>query len=188
MVCAYCGAEVSSSGSTFCARCGRSLEVLQNASVPAAVQAPASPGVTELRGVTGWLLLLCIGLTLGIPLLTAYNWSKIIGKGIEPFPWSSLLISIAMAGFSFVAGLLLWRVHPKAVPVAKAYFMAEMALPIVFGARLLIEMASSRIQMSPWTIFAVFFRPVLMALVGYLYLMKSKRVRATYSTAASASA
>lgn len=188
MVCGYCGAEVPGSGSTFCSRCGRSLEIPKIATVPVAIQPLSSPISTELRGVGGWLLLLCIGLTVGIPLLTAFNWSRIIGKGIEPFPWSSLVISIVMATFSFIAGFMLWRIHPKAVPVAKAYFIAEMALPIVFGARLLIEMASSRIEMSPWTIFAVFFRPILMAVVGYLYLAKSKRVRATYSLAASASA
>ena len=93
-----------------------------------------------------------------------------------------------MASFSFIAGLFLWTVRPNAVSIAKAYFIAEMSLPVVFGARLLIEMASSRIEMSAWTIFAAFVRPILMALVGYLYLVRSKRVQATYSKAASAKA
>ena len=152
----------------------------------AAIQTPHSGLSRDLRGVSGWLLLLCIALTIGIPLLTAYNWSKMIGVGLESFPWFSLLISIVMATFSFTAGVLLWRVLPHAVVVAKAYFLAEMALPVVFAARVLVEMASTRIEMSPWTIFAVFVRPILMAMLGYLYLAKSKRVRTTYSQASAA--
>jgi hypothetical protein len=183
MACGYCGAEIADPSSTFCARCGRLLEISQPV-----VQAAYAGALESLHGVAGWLLLLCIVLTIGIPLLTAYNWSKVIGIGIASFQWFSLLISIVMATFSFIAGLLLWRVHPRAVPVAKAYFVAEMALPIIFGARLLIEMASTRIQMSPWTILAAFVRPILMAMVGYLYLVKSKRVRATYSRASAAAA
>lgn len=183
MVCGYCGAEVPDLGSTFCTRCGRSLQAAEG---PSAVT--PKPAATHLRGVSGWLLLLCIALTIGIPLLTAYNWSKIIGIGSESFPWFSLLISVVMATFSFIAGLFLWTIRKNAVPVTKAYFLTEMALPVFFGARLLIEMASTRIEMSPWTIFAVFVRPILMAVLGYLYLVKSKRVRATYSHASVAGA
>ncbi|HZQ67758.1 MAG TPA: hypothetical protein VFA68_04490 [Terriglobales bacterium] len=132
--------------------------------------------------------MLCIALTIGIPLLTAYNWSKLFGIGVSPFPWFSLGVSVVMAGFSFIAGLFLWTVRPNAVPIAKAYFVAEMALPIVFGGRLLIEVASTRIEMSGWTIFAAFIRPILMAVTGYLYLVRSRRVRATYAKAAAANA
>lgn len=182
MVCGYCGAEVSDRSATFCARCGRSLRAAQTAIAP--VSPP--PATDTPHGVAGWLLLLCVALAIGIPLLTAYNWSKVFSFSFSTFPWFSLGVSVVMASFSFIAGLMLWRMHPRAVPIAKAYFLAEMALPVVFGARLLIEMLSTRIEMSPWTIFAVFVRPILMALVGYLYLVRSKRVRATYSQATAA--
>jgi zinc-ribbon domain len=184
MICGYCGAEVSDSSSKFCARCGRSLEVSQ----PADVQVQHSTNSGNLNGVSGWLLLLCIALTLGIPFLTAYNWVKFSSRGIGQIPISSLAISIVMAAWSFTAGFLLWTIRPNAIRVAKAYFVAEMALPFVFGLRFLIELLSSRVEMSGWTIFAVFFRPLILGLIGYLYLQRSERVRATYARAASAAA
>jgi len=93
-----------------------------------------------------------------------------------------------MAGWSFTAGLFLWTVRPNAVRIAKAYFIAEMCLPFVFGVRLLFDLFSSRVEMSPWTVFAVFFRPLLLGGIGYLYLRRSRRVQATYSKAVSVSA
>jgi len=181
MVCAYCGAEVSGQP-TFCPRCGRSLEAAQ----AGIAVAPALPATDTPHGVGGWLLLLCLALTIGIPLLTAYNWSKVFSFGFSNFPWFSLGLSVVMASFSFIAGVLLWKVHPRGLPVAKAYFVTEMALPVFFGARLLIEMLSTRIEMSAWTIFAAFIRPILMGLLGYLYLVRSRRVQATYSQARAA--
>ncbi len=182
MVCSFCGAEVSDQRSTFCGRCGRPLANAQPA-VPATSISPSN----ALHGVQGWLLLLCIALTIGIPLLTAYNWSKIFSYGVTPFPWFSLGLSIVMALFSFFAGISLWTVRTNAVRIAKAYFITEMIVPFVFGARLLIEVATSRVEMSAWNIFAVFVRPILMAVIGYLYLTRSKRVQATYGKTLSAS-
>ena len=183
MICGYCGAEVSDQRATFCARCGRALEHVQPA-----VLVPANPGSSDLYGVRGWLLILCIFLAVAIPLLTAYNWSKLFAFHVSPFPWFSLILSIVMALFSFFAGISLWTIRSNAVRIAKAYFIAEMVMPFLFGARLLIEITSGRVEMSPWNIFAVFVRPILMGLIGYFYLARSKRVHATYGDAASYSA
>jgi hypothetical protein len=111
---------------------------------------------------------------------------KFFSLGIGQIPWSSIVISIVMAAWSFTAGLFLWTIRPNAVAVAKAYFIAEMLLPFVFGLRLLLEVVSSRVEMSPWTIFAVFFRPLLLGLIGFFYLQRSQRVRATYAKVTSA--
>ena len=180
MICSYCGAEVTDQKSTFCPRCGRPI------AGPVLVTAPAA--TNDLSGVSGWLLLVCVALTIGIPLFTVYNWVKFLSLGIGHIPWSSILISIVMAAWSFTAGLFLWTVRPNAVRIAKAYFIAEMCLPFVFGLRLLFDLVSSRVEMSPWTVFAVFFRPLLLGGIGYLYLRRSRRVQATYSKAVSAAA
>jgi len=79
MICSYCGAEVTDQKSTFCPRCGRPI------AGPVLVTAPAV--TNDLRGVSGWLLLVCVALTIGIPLLTVYNWVKFLSLGIGHIPW-----------------------------------------------------------------------------------------------------
>jgi hypothetical protein len=69
-----------------------------------------------LHGVRGWLLVLCISLTIIGPLL---SFAKLSATAATNFQW---LWGIALILFSLTTGILLWTERPIGLHVAKAYF------------------------------------------------------------------
>src|SRR5262249_20060246 len=87
--------------------------------------APAEP---RYKGVRGWLLLLCLGLTVFTPLFTigslATGFSE-SSKYFDQFPGlliitvTDTILSLGMMVFSIYAGTGLWSIRPGAVQTAK---------------------------------------------------------------------
>src|SRR5208337_5486904 len=84
----------------------------------------------QYKGVAGWLLLLCLGLTVFTPLVTlvalAAGYSE-SSKYFDRFPGLLVItlvdtvLSLGIASFSVYAGIGLWRIRPGAVQTAKRY-------------------------------------------------------------------
>jgi hypothetical protein len=147
-----------------------------------------------LHGVRGWLLVLCLYLMALIPALAILG---LIGAW-QTAPSSPILQSalaleavfeLALAGFSFYAGLMLYRVRPNAVSIAKVYFITILTLGLLglgivvlasFGQR--SDVAFSNMLRGPAAFAAI--RVVLLSLIWLVYLERSKRVRATYPSPA----
>ena len=125
---------------------------------PASVTTP-----TELRGVEGWLLVLCGWLAVISPLFSFMSLSANAQTSTEFF-WGVVVILITMA-----VGILLWIEHRHALGIAIYYFYARIAFGWIFAT---INSSSSQItQAIVSTIFCA-------AWLGYINT--SKRVLNTY--------
>ncbi|HNT69011.1 MAG TPA: DUF2569 family protein [Syntrophorhabdaceae bacterium] len=147
---------------------------------------------TQYKGVRGWLLLLCVCLTVLDPfsafmtLIAATNAAK---PHFDQYPELFRLVLIGgicstfLIVFSIYAGLSLWRVVPNAVTTAKRYFISafiyalfSMFLPVIVGVS---EKAFPEFSQGASINNAIV---IVYLAIWYLYLMRSKRVKATYGT------
>lgn len=127
-------------------------------------------------GVGGWLLLLCLSLAVFVPLGTIFSLLSNFGRFPEAWGLARIhfWLVIGLTVFSIYAGLGLWMVRPGAVSIAKKYLMAALAysiLGLVMGLSLRHD-----IRIVLWTAIGSW----LYVAVWYLYLNKSRRVKATY--------
>ena len=146
-----------------------------------------------MRGVGGWLLLLCLGLTVFAPILVAIG----IVRGFladspyfDTFPrlravfFVDVALRIVLTAFGVYAGIRLGTVRPGAVRTAKTYFACAVvylvigaALPFAAGlpAAANSVLAQAAVQQTI---------PALISVgVWYAYLVRSTRVKATYGDA-----
>ncbi len=146
------------------------------------------------QGVRGWLLLLCLSFTILDPLAMIVSLFSVANASkplFDTYPGLLTLVTVsgicrlAVAVFSIYAGLALWRVAPGALAIARKYLMAvvlytviALFLPAMVGLPqdLAQEMTGSSFVAGTLTIFY--------AVIWYMYLVHSKRVRATYQTPA----
>ena len=147
-------------------------------------------GVQRYDRVGGWLLLLCILLTILGPLATVYSLTAGYSQleslfdatpGLRTFYNMNFVLNVGLGLFSLWAGFSLWVRLDGAVERAKKYLYARLGylailyfLPTMSG---LPEEMSAQIQsdIASVSIFSVFYVGV-----WYMYLTKSKRVRGTY--------
>jgi hypothetical protein len=142
----------------------------------------------ELNGVRGWLLALCLMLTVLGPIISvwlmAYAYieaAPLASKsfGVQVSVLASLLLSACAVAFGAHAGLQLWLIRPNAVNTAKHALLFGLAIDVfttaieavtasVPGVRLLFLIEVSLIPS------AIFFT------LCFAYLNRSRRVFATY--------
>lgn len=146
----------------------------------------------ELTGVKGWLLLLCLNLTILDPLSMLIHL-LVVSNLAKPYfhthrnLFSLILINgifnIALISYSIYAGISLWRVYRGAVGIAKKYFiflffysLIALFFPYLFGVseNTLKKIGNNNILST--------FLNMGYALIWYVYLSVSKRVKNTYST------
>jgi len=148
---------------------------------------------SELRGVKGWLLLLCINLSVLDPFANLLNLAIGTHLGRQYFDQNPALqrlmvingvCSIALAVLSIYAGISLWRVLPNAVTTAKKYLGAAFAYSIVSLFLPYLVGLSEAVQKEVGaTSLLNSFVTALYLYAWYQYLKRSKRVNATYSAA-----
>ena len=156
-------------------------------------------GVTY-KGIEGWLFLLCFILIFINPLLLIINYiilwilydTYINKKGIyfahihlalgSPstfnFNYRIAIIFLAtvITAYGFYAGIKLWRHRAGAVKIAKKYFIFDFCFLIV--SILIRILMFPKIKMEHFIIFQAL---IFIYIIGwYLYLSKSKRIKATY--------
>jgi NADH:ubiquinone oxidoreductase subunit K len=126
--------------------------------------------------VRGWLLLLCILLTVWNPATLAFVAAgRLENAGATNFALMLLGIRVVVTGVGVAAGMALWRRRAAAVELAKASLVLS-ALEVVGRLSLRAGVSEAPPGMR---------LPLALALVvyngaWYLYLEKSRRVRATY--------
>ncbi len=144
----------------------------------------------DYSGVKGWLLMLCVTLTILDPLTGFFTLMGITNLlkphfNEDPGLFKIVLIqgicSTCLIVYSMYAGVSLWKIVPKALTTAKQYLRLlfcysffAIFLPVLVG--LSEKTQTDFYKMNPLN------NILVMAYVSiwYLYLLKSRRVRATY--------
>ncbi len=151
---------------------------------------PLDPAESQYKGVRGWLLLFCIGLTVLTPLVSLGSISMEYGATSEYFgrfpglmiiTITDMILSLGIMAFSIYAGVALWTIRPGAVRTAKTYLWFFLGytgvaaiLPFTAGFprsandAMVAEVAKNSL------------RSIIYFVIWYTYLNKSKRVKATY--------
>jgi hypothetical protein len=147
----------------------------------------------QYRGVRGWLLILCLNIAILDPLtmlLTIFLVTSVtkpyFGEHPELFRLclASGICRLTLAVFSVYAGLGLWKVVPGALSVAKKYLLAVVLYSVVasFLPALVGVPRESYQEFAGDTVFNSFIT-MAYAIAWYIYLQRSKRVKATYTSA-----
>lgn len=143
-------------------------------------------------GVKGWLLLLCVNLAILDPFAMLFNLASVTyltKPHFDKFPQLLHLmvvgggLSLALTVFSIYAGISLWRVFPNALSVARKYLTAVFLYSIfsVFLPSLVGLPEKAKEEFSANTAFNSMIT-ILYVACWYVYLKRSKRVKATYKT------
>ncbi len=140
--------------------------------------------------VGGWLLLLCVLLTVITPIRTSYN--LIIGyhavaqyfelvTTIETLFYIDAFLSSIIIVLSIRAGWALWSIKPGAVKIAKNYLLIYLGYVFIISLLPFTAGLSPEINraMIPGIVEAAVYKLVFFG-VWYSYLSVSKRVKATY--------
>jgi hypothetical protein len=127
--------------------------------------------------VRGWLLGLCILLTIWNPATLAVVAASRVGSMTPPSTISLALLAVrvVVTGIGVAAGMALWHKRAGAVPLAKA--------SLVLSALEITGRLSTREGLSeapPGTRLPLALAQIVFNAAWYLYLEKSRRVRATY--------
>jgi hypothetical protein len=148
--------------------------------------------ILQLKGVKGWLLLMCISLTILDPSSILLNLTIITNLTKPLFNKNADLLkvliingtcSIALAVFSIYAGISLWKILPNALMTVKKYLIA-ISLYSVFSTFIptLVGLQTDSVRgISGHNVLNTMLT-ILYASVWYLYLKKSRRVLATYGS------
>jgi len=138
--------------------------------------------------VRGWLLVLCLILTVVYPvsglyhilsytvpsIITAHALKRVYLLSVYTFTVSMLAV------FSFAAGAGLWLVRPRAVAFAKRFLLTTLVAHIAYFVVCTVVIRPTRrvdyAQMGWWNV----LRPIMFVTLWYSYLKRSDRVRETY--------
>ncbi|HJX84202.1 MAG TPA: zinc-ribbon domain-containing protein [Candidatus Angelobacter sp.] len=186
MFCMRCGQQVPETAS-FCADCG------QPANQPVAPAAgyggppPASAytaAPSNLRGVSGWLVVFCVGFTILWPIWTLLQYALSGLSILHHFIPLALLGPIRIA-FGIVVGIMLWAGKPVALMVLRIYLALTgllMLWSIVTWVQIIMRFP--RYFESPSSISSLLTLALnLVFLVSTIaYFAMSKRVQATYGS------
>ncbi|PYV92332.1 MAG: hypothetical protein DMG05_04840 [Acidobacteria bacterium] len=166
------------------------MDETTNATSGQPVLPPVTPVEPRYKGVGGWLLFFCLGLTVFNPLMSLFS---LAGSYRESAPYFSqfpgllvvtgldTVLSLGLTVFSIYAGASLWRLRPGAVQTAKRYFLwflAYQAVAIVLPFMAALPSAPDETMIAQTVKGA--FRGIIYVIIWYSYLNKSERVRATY--------
>jgi Protein of unknown function (DUF2569) len=144
----------------------------------------------KYRGVGGWLLLLCVGLTILGPLFAVASLTgsfREVSPLLDQFPGLMVLmvvdttLTVGLMAFSIYAGVALWQIRPGAVSTAKRYLLWSLVyLPVTAVLPFMVGLLSESHPAMLKEIARDTLRGVIATAIWYWYLTKSKRVKATY--------
>lgn len=126
-----------------------------------------------LYGVSGWLLLFCIEVTVLGPII---NFSEILSMIRQSDPLLLVLTSILGIGpvvYGVVVGIMLWLLRPKAVKHARIYLL------VFLCTNLLVAINSFLTELSSGSILLL-LRIIVPFIVWWIYFQKSVRVKNTF--------
>ncbi|MGO9580815.1 MAG: hypothetical protein ACLP2P_15565 [Desulfobaccales bacterium] len=149
---------------------------------------------TAPEGVKGWLLLLCLNLTIFIPttylyqlncILDLYNLTQnriflLMFKNLLVFNIATGATMLFLAIFSFYAGLKLWNIKSRAVKTAKAFLIVQLFLIVTITTIRPFMTFSLEPKGTIFSVLLSLIPSLLQFGVWYLYLSTSSRVYHTY--------
>lgn len=138
--------------------------------------------------ITGWLLVLCLVLTVIQPGSIVYSYWFTLSRLVDAQNRTqALLLSVyimlfgALAAFSFVAGVKLWTVAPGAVKFARAFLLTYLITHFVFFLFWFLVCRPAKVTSIAAAAWTHIVGPLLPFALWSGYLEHSKRVRRTYS-------
>jgi hypothetical protein len=143
----------------------------------------------KYKGVGGWLLLLCLSLTIFRPLFTlislvsALNTASLLSTQFPSFftfVVIDTILSLGLMCFSIYAGVALWTVKSGAVKIAKTYLLVFLAYAVIENFLLFTVGLPSQSDIVLQEGIKQIVRSAVYFAVWYAYLNKSERVKATY--------
>lgn len=147
------------------------------------------------KGVRGWLLLLCINLTILIPALSLYNVISIyyfinsplnqliimVSKNLFIYHMAIVAIMVFSATLSFCAGLQLWDVKPAAVKFTKIFLIIQLFLSFIIAIiQSLMTFPFSGAENNYGVIIKTIIPSLIHFSLWYAYVSKSRRVYNTF--------
>jgi hypothetical protein len=151
------------------------------------LRARSQPSV-ELKGVRGWLLALCLMLTVVGPVISAwlmvneYNSATPLAASstaVQASVLASLFLSACAVAFGAYAGMRLWLIRRNAPTTAKSALLFGLAVDVVTTT---IQVATAQ-DPSDRLLFQVevsLVPSLIFFTLCFAYLNRSKRVYATY--------
>lgn len=124
----------------------------------------------EPYGVRGWLFVFCLSATFLTPLIVLGQ----LPPNSKPNIWTLLILAIA--AFSMVTGINLWRVSEKAIAILRAYFI----FLVVFEIYTIVYNYTVLGQHDVLHHLALGARDLLSVVIWALYFHLSDRVKNTY--------
>ena len=164
MFCNSCGSAVSPTDFV-CPNCG-------------AAQTAKKPVIYPADKIEGWLLFFCVYAAI----ITPIGWKAVV----ENMAWRKApvltLVDFAIVFAGVVAGIAVWTRSKKALWYVRIYLLSAIVLlvgylPYLFGMRALAGLTTA--DRYPF-VFVQMLRPVIIALVWWLYFRRSERVRAVF--------
>ncbi len=152
---------------------------------------PPACNVGPSVGVRGWLLVLCLMLTVVGPLISAGLWVHQVDlamahiqkpHGLPAALLISTLIELGSVVFGMYAGYQLWRIQPGALSTGKKALLLGLAADVIAG--VLQAAAGPAVWLDSALLNGVtasLMPSLIFFTLGFGYLNKSARVQAIYS-------
>ncbi|NOT59252.1 MAG: DUF2569 family protein [Acidobacteria bacterium] len=151
-----------------------------------AAEAEVYPPLPEKKKVGGWLLVLCVGLTILTPAAGLYGlvvgWrvaSPLFAKvpGLESLMILNSMLELVLISWACVVGIKLWGVKEGAVAAVRGFMTAT----VVLRGLLFLVVAFSPVRGVGLPAFVAFIQAIIFASIWKSYLTNSKRVKATFA-------
>ncbi|HEQ71387.1 MAG TPA: DUF2569 family protein [Spirochaetia bacterium] len=145
----------------------------------------------ELAGVRGWLLFVCVYLTIILPLLLVLGLPVEIPSGENGGPdtvtrvyfTANIVVTVGIVLFSVIAGLSLWLKKRFGVALARVFLLLYAALCVIDTVVLvffnLVEVTGTGRAFTE-TVSRKILYGLLVPVALVIYLQRSKRVRNTF--------
>ena len=167
-------------------------DLTSSSSQSAPLPQPSPRPDERYKGVRGWLLVLCLMLTVGGPVISAWLMANGYARfapfftesgGLQAVIFISLLMTACSVAFGIYAGLRLWLIRPQAVSTAKHALLFGLAADIVTTA---IEVAAGQVPNAGdrllYQVEVNLIPSLIFFTLCFAYLNRSKRVYATYES------
>jgi hypothetical protein len=186
MFCMRCGQQVSDTAA-FCPVCGQPANqpvtpVTGYGGSPPAVAFAAAP--SDLKRVSGWLVLFCVGFTVLWPVWTFLLYAVNRFSILYHFTPLALLGPIRIV-FGIVVGILLWTGKPVALIVLRIYLVLAgmlMLWSIVTQIQIIMRFPRYFESISGITSLFTLMLNLIFLVTTIAYFSLSKRVQATYGS------
>jgi hypothetical protein len=142
----------------------------------------------SVKGVNGWLLWLCITITILVPYSIANALKELLkdyllyqyDKNILLILICTIVLYILLLIFSIYVGLRLWNVKPKAVKIAKIFLLGQFIVSLIIFIILYLIIPAGGNEKLLGELLGDTIKSLFFFIIWYIYLNNSTRVSNTY--------